>query len=107
MSKYEIFDIGKAEKLIGIYKKNRHYAKTLLLAELISWQYFFGNKSIAGVKISPKHCYSKKTVKTVLDDLGYMLTSYKTGILHPLVMGNSEKYVEFTFIPKDSQTAEG
>ena len=108
MSKFENFNLSKAEKFLANYKKNRHYAKEMLLTELISWQYFFGNSSIVGVKISTVQCYSRKTIETVLNDLGYMLTSYKTTTLKPYRRGISKKFVEFTFAPKNStKTAEG
>jgi len=107
MSNYKIFDIDKAEKLLPVYKKKRHYAKALLLSEIISWQYFFGNTSIVGVKISMKHHYKTKTINTVLNDLGYMLTSYKKFTIHPYTCGISETFIEFTFAPKDSETTEG
>lgn len=103
MSIYEIFDTDKAEKLLPVYKKRRHYAKARLLAELISWQYFFGNASIVGVKVSMEHRYKRKTIQTVLNDLGYIITSYKTITIHPYCFGTSITFTEFTFTPKDSK----
>jgi len=107
MSNYKNFDIDKAEKLLPVYKQKRHYAKAMLITEIISWQYFFGNASIVGVKVSLNRRYKRKTIKTVLNDLGYELTSYRNVTVHPYICGTSETFTEFTFTSKDCETTEG
>lgn len=107
MSKYKIFNIDEAQRLLPVYKKKRNYAKAMLLTELISWQDFFGNSSIVGVKVSTEHRYKRKTIQTVLNDLGYILTSYRTVTTHPYCCVTSITFTEFTFTPKDFQTTEG
>ena len=73
MSKQKNFNIGKAQQLCLVYKKKRQYSKAQLVSKLIEWQHFFGTQSIVGVKISLCDCYRRKTVETVLKDLGYEL----------------------------------
>lgn len=107
MNNFENFDISKALELSHIYDKKRHYAKEKLLSDLIRWQHFFGDTSIVGVKISLEHRYQKTTVKTVLNELGYKLTSYRTITIHPYCCGTSENFIEITFTPKDSDSTEG
>lgn len=108
MSKYEIFDIGQAQRLRMLYKKNRQEAKKNFLEELISYQYFFGNQtSIVGAKLSVVHCYRKKTVETVLNDLNYKLSSFSTPLQRGLYGEAYGRCTNFCFVPKDSQTTEG
>lgn len=103
MSKYKNFDVDKAAQLCIAYKKKRHYEKALLLAELISWQIFFGNTSIVGIQISLNRIYKKNTIKIVLSDLGYELMSYKTDYVG-VIPGKSTL---FCFKPKSSDATEG
>ena len=98
MSNYKTFDIDKARELRIVYKKKRHYAKEELVGSLITRQRINKN-SIVGIYISLNHIYKKKTIQTVLDDLGYKLTFYKTA--------NIEKYTLFSFEPKNCDSAEG
>lgn len=107
MSNYKNFDIDEAQKLRLIYKKRRHYAKEKFLDDLISWQYFFGDKSsIVGVNISLTHCYSRKTVETALNDLNYKLTSFSTPHQRGLYGEVYDKSTNFCFIPNNSEPAE-
>lgn len=103
MSKYKNFDIGKADELRIVYKKKQYYAKEKLIIDLIGWQSLFGKTSIVGVRISLNHRYKKKTIVSVLDDLGYQLVSYELAY-DGVIPGKS---TIFRFIPKDSDTAEG
>lgn len=94
------FDINKAHRLRLIYKKERLYAKAKLVEELISWQYFFGTKSIVGITICSLSNYQNRTLEIVCNDLGYTLTS----VSHPIQRGlYGETYgrgTNFTFVEK-------
>lgn len=102
MSNYKIFDVEKAEELCIAYKKKRHYAKVKLLNSLISDQYFFGDASIVGTKVTILCICQKKTIESVLHDLGYNLTFYQTGFFG-IIPGKS---TIFTFIPKNTGSSE-
>lgn len=66
------FDVAKAEELLATYNSERKKsAKVKLLKELISWQIFFGETPIVGVKICLEHRYQKRTIYSVLTDLGF------------------------------------
>lgn len=108
MSKYKIFDTDEAQRLLPVYKKKRHYAKAMLLTELISYQLFFGtHTSIVGAKLSFVHCFKKKTVETVLNDLNYKLLSFSTPMQRGLYGEVYGRCTNFSFVPKDFQTTEG
>lgn len=66
------FDIEKANELLKLYKKKRHFGKISFLNELISYQYFFGDKTILDCDLLLKN-YQKRTIEAVLSDLGYIL----------------------------------
>lgn len=106
MSNYKIFDIDEALRLKMLYKKNRQVAKEIFLCELISYQTFFGtHTSIVGAKLSLTHCFKKKTVETVLNDLNYKLISFSTPRQRGLYGEVYDRSTNFCFVPKDS--AEG
>ncbi len=91
------FNIDAAHRLRLIYKKERLYAKERLVEQLISWQYFFGTKSIVGITISLPSYYQKKTVEIVCNDLGYTLTSFSNPIQRGLYGATYGKGTNFTF----------
>lgn len=68
----ERFDIEKANELLKVYKEKRHRSKISFLNELISYQNFFGDKSILNCDLILQKNYQLKTIKAVLSDLGYM-----------------------------------
>lgn len=102
MSNYEIFDIDKAEKLRIAYKQKCNHEKEKLIRSLIALQRTSIRKSIVGEKISIHYIYKKKTIETILNDLGYQLISYKIKFHQK----TSEEYTVFSFIPKACHTAE-
>ena len=92
------FNIDAAHRLRLIYKKKRLYAKERLVEQLISWQYFFGTKSIIGVTICLPRYYQKRTVEIVCNDLGYTLTSFSNPIQIGLYGATYGRGTNFTFI---------
>lgn len=104
MSKYKNFDINRAEKLRSVYKKKRNYAKERFISKLITYQQFFRDSSIVGVELSTIEYYRKNTVEAVLSDLNYKLISFS----NPENTGpNGGKKTHFSFVPKNSDFAEG
>lgn len=97
MSNIELFNISKAYCLQESYKKSRKASKKKLVEELISWQHFFGTKSILGVKISLPCCYRKSTVEGVLKDLGYHLDYFSTSIQRGLYGETYGRDTNFSF----------
>lgn len=92
------FNIADAHRLRLIYKKERLYAKETLVEQLISWQYFFGTKSIVGVTISLPRYYQRRTVEIVCNDLGYTLTSFSNPIQRGLYGETYGRGTNFTFM---------
>lgn len=64
------FNLVKAEELCLSYIKVRQAVKTEFISELISYQHFFGKTSIVDYKLSLSRRYQKRTVQSVLEDLG-------------------------------------
>lgn len=95
------FNIDAAHRLRLIYKKERLYAKERLVEQLISWQYFFGTKSIVGITISLPSYYQRKTVEIVCNDLGYTLTSFSNPLQRGLYGATYGKGTNFTFTSAD------
>lgn len=104
MSNYKNFDIIRAKKLRSDYKKKRNYAKEKFISKLITYQEFYSKSSIVGIELSMIECYKKNTVESVLSDLNYKLTSFS----NPENTGfNGGKKTIFSFVPKNSDLAEG
>ncbi len=97
MTIVEKFDISKAFHLRDCYKKQRKISKQRLVESLISWQYFFGEKSIVGVTISLPCCYRKSTVESVINDMGYNLTYYNTSSQRDLYGVTHGRDTNFSF----------
>lgn len=72
------FNLVKAEQLCSSYIKARQAAKTELIAELIGYQHFFGDTSIVDCKLGLSRRYQRRTVNSVLSDLGYKIVSFHT-----------------------------
>ena len=70
------FDIEKAYSLLVDYVKNNKFAKASFIAELISYQNFFGNTSIVNCKLGLSKVFRHKTVKSVLADMDYKMISF-------------------------------
>lgn len=79
-------------------RKNGIQPKEKLVEELISWQYFFGTKSIVGITISLPSYYQKRTVEIVCNDLGYTLTSFSNPIQRGLYGATYGRGTNFTFV---------
>lgn len=92
------FNIDAAHRLRLIYKAERHPAKEKLVEQLISWQYFFGTKSIVGITITLPSYYQKRTVEVVCNDLGYTLTSFSNPIQRGLYGITYGRGTNFTFV---------
>lgn len=70
------FNLVKTEQLCLSYIKARQAARTEFVSELISYQHFFGEKSIVDCKLGLSRRYLKRTVQSVLADLGYKIVSF-------------------------------
>lgn len=92
------FDLVKAKQLLDTYIKNHNNSKRRFLVELISFQTFFGSTSILNYNLSLCGYYQKKTVNSVLSDLGYHLTYYKNVSNRDLcgVIQNRSSNISFT-----------
>ena len=97
MANVELFNISKAYCLQESYRKNRKESKKKLVEQLISWQHFFGTKSILGVEISLPCYYRKSTVERVLNDLGYHLDYFNTSIQRGLYGETYGRDTNFSF----------
>ncbi len=97
MTNIELFNIAKAYQLKEFYKKSRKASSQKLVEQLISWQQFFGTKSIIGVAISLPCYYRKSTVESVLNDLGYKLDYFSTSIQYGLYGETFGKDTNFSF----------
>lgn len=96
------FNISRAFELKEIYKKSHHYAKERFIEELVSYQYFFGSDSIVGCKLFTNHNYQKRTVESVLNDLGYELVTFSHTRQRGLYGQTFGLDTNFSFTEKDS-----
>lgn len=67
----KLFPIETAKQLLENYKKKRHFAKAEFINELIELQYFFGNTTILNCELLMNRLYRKRTIMSVLNDMGY------------------------------------
>ena len=67
------FDVLEAKKLLEVYKKKGSTEKEKFLAELISINAHFCNRSMFNTKLLLENNYSKQTLSDVITDLGYTL----------------------------------
>lgn len=96
------FNLVKAEQLCLEYIKARQAAKTEFISELISYQHFFGDMSIVNCKLRLDKCYKRKTIESVLSDLGYKLVSFSNQTNYVLYQTKKHTHSVITFT-----TAEG
>lgn len=87
------FNIVKAEQLCLSYIKNRQAAKTEFISELISYQHFFGDVSIVNCKLILNRHYQKKTVESVLSDLGYKIVSFYSQTRCAYILNSNRKHI--------------
>ena len=67
------FDVLEAKKLLEVYKNKGSTEKEKFLAELISINAHFCNRSMFNTKLLLENNYSKQTLSDVITDLGYTL----------------------------------
>lgn len=96
------FNLVKAEQLCLSYIKARQAAKTEFISELIRYQHFFEVKSIVDCKLLLSRRYLKRTVQSVLADLGYKIVSFYNQTDYEYHGTGKETYSVITFT-----TAEG
>lgn len=98
MEEIKRFDINKANELLKVYKKKRQFGKVSFLKELISYQNFFGDKSILDCDLLLSKNYQKRTVETVLSDLGYSLVYPLEHCMHFFICSNNHhRFVRIKF----------
>lgn len=96
------FDIVKAEQLCLRYIRARQIAKTQFISELIGYQHFFGENSIVNCKLGLSRRYQRRTVQSVLSDLGYKIVSFHSQTDSEYLGAGKHTYSVITFT-----TAEG
>lgn len=77
MTNKKDFNFKKAWWLFHSYEKKRERKKSKFIYELINFQNEFYPKNIIETDLLLRKYYSYETVKSVLSDLGYELTSYE------------------------------
>lgn len=103
MSEFKRFNVDKACEYSVIYRQKRQHTKQKLVEELIILQLSQPLKTLVGSKIYLPSYYRSKTIESVLNDLGYTLSSYNISELRGLYgkVYNAKSTI-FSFVPKDS-----
>ena len=93
------FDIEKAYSLLVDYVKNNKFAKASFIAELISYQNFFGDTSIVNCKLGLYKVFHRRTVVSVLADMKYKIVSFHSQTDYSLDRTVTHTYSVLTFTP--------